>query len=79
MTNEEIRRYQRAEPFQPFDLHLADGRVLHVPHPEFVYVPPINTRTVIVTDSRGITETINVLLIVPVRSGENGKRRRKAG
>jgi len=59
---------------------LADGRIIHVPHPEFVYVPPINERTVIVTDSGGIPESINVLLIVSVRPNENGRRRRrKAG
>jgi hypothetical protein len=33
----------------------------------------------VVTDSKGITEIINVLLVVSVRPSENGKRRRKAG
>ena len=25
-----------AEPFEPFSLHLADGRELRIPHPEFL-------------------------------------------
>lgn len=80
MNNEEIKRYQLARPFAPFDIHLADGRVVHVPHPEFVYVPPINQRTVIVTDRKGIPETLNVLVIVSVKpSAERKRPRKKAG
>lgn len=76
MTNEEIRKMKHAEPFAPFDLHLASGRVLRIPHPEFVYVPPITTRTIVVTDEHGIVETINVLLIESIRPVSNGRRRR---
>lgn len=78
MTNEEVRRFQRAQPFQPFDIDLADGRLVHVPHPDFVYVPPINQRTVVVTDSKGVPEHINILVVVSIRPSERkpGKRRR---
>ncbi len=34
MTSNEIRKLLRAQPFQPFTLHLADGRTFDVPHPE---------------------------------------------
>ncbi len=78
MTNEEVRRFQRARPFQPFDIHLAEGRVIHVPDPDFVYVPPINERTVVVTDKNGVPEHINILVVVSIKPSANG-RRRKAG
>ncbi len=80
MTNETIRKFQKQVPFQAFDIHLADGRVVHVPHPDFVYVPPINERTVVATDSKGIPEHINMLVVISVKeSPESGKKRRKAG
>lgn len=57
MTNETIRRFQRAQPFEPFEIHLADGRVVAIPHPDFVYVPPINERAVVVTDAAACLST----------------------
>lgn len=78
MTSDEVRKFQHAKPFQPFDIHLADGRVIHVPHPDFVYVPPINQRTVVVTDENGVPEHINILVVVSIKPSKNG-RRRKAG
>lgn len=83
MTNEEVKKPQQAQPFAPFEIHLAKGRVMHVPHPEFVYVPPINTRTVIVADENGVPEIVNVGRSVSLRPAAGGrgkaKRGRKAG
>ena len=36
MNIELVRVALHNQPFQPFDLRLADGRSLHVPHPDFV-------------------------------------------
>jgi hypothetical protein len=83
VTSDEVRRFQKAQPFQPFDIHLADGRVIHVPHHDFVYVPPINHRTVVVTDSQGVPEHINILDVVSIcpstSAGKEPRKRRKAG
>ena len=40
MTVELLRKMHRARPFEPFDIHVADGRSLPVPHPKFLAVPP---------------------------------------
>src|SRR5262245_10035992 len=40
MTLDQIRAAHFARPFRPFFLHLADGRTLHVPHPEFLAYSP---------------------------------------
>jgi hypothetical protein len=81
MTSEEVRKFQRAKPFELFDIYLADGRIVHIPHPDFVYVPPINERTVVVTDDRGVPEHINILVVVSIKPSTSGKARprRKAG
>jgi hypothetical protein len=36
LTQNEIRDLVHTNPFKPFRLHLADGKSLRVPHPEFV-------------------------------------------
>ena len=37
-TPENIREVVRANPFKPFCLHLADGKSMRVPHPDFILV-----------------------------------------
>jgi hypothetical protein len=38
MTKKELRELVHHSPFQPFRLHLADGKDLRVPHPDFALV-----------------------------------------
>lgn len=40
MTVDELRKMLRAQPFRPFEIHLADGRSLPVNHPEVVAIVP---------------------------------------
>ncbi len=82
MTLNQIRATHQRQPFEPFALHLADGRALHVPHPEFLYIPPKNDRCVFVTHDDGAVEAVDLLLVVslkPLKATRNGSRRRKAG
>lgn len=73
---EEIRRFQKDEPFHPFEIVMVDGRVFKIPHPDFILVPPRGT-WVYVTDKYGNTAHLNLLVISLVRkSTKNGKRRR---
>jgi hypothetical protein len=62
MRVEEIREAQRAEPFRPFVLHLADGRQFVVDHPEFILLSR-NNRTVVVDDVEGNIELIDSMLV----------------
>lgn len=65
MIPNQIRELLRAAPFQPFRIHLADSRLLEVPHPEFVAIPP-HARSIIVVDPLrlGGCEVVNLRLIV---------------
>ncbi len=38
MTQKDIRELIHFQPFKPFRLHLADGKALPIPHPDFVLV-----------------------------------------
>jgi hypothetical protein len=40
MTVDQIRQLVRAEPFVPFELHLANGRAVRVPSREMLLAPP---------------------------------------
>jgi hypothetical protein len=63
MTIEQLRRLHLARPFQPFDIHLANGRVLPVEHPEFLAQSP-SGRTIGVGNDDGTIETVDLLLVV---------------
>ncbi len=56
-----IRSALRVEPFQPFVLHLADGRKIPIKHPEFV---AMNQRIVVVIDEEINSRVFEPLLIV---------------
>jgi len=47
MTIQQLRAEQRATPFRPFTVHMADGHAFRVPHPDFLSMSPTG-RTVII-------------------------------
>ena len=63
MTSAPIRELVRTLPFVPFDLHLANGKIMHVQHPDFASVQPAG-RVLIVwrPDGEGF-EIIDLLLV----------------
>jgi len=77
MTSKQITDAIRAEPFQPFTMHLADGRKFSVKHPEFVAHAP-NGRTVIWLSEKEDMEVIDVLMITSL-SSKNGRSTRGRG
>ena len=47
---ERIRQLLHTIPFQPFVIHMADGRQFRVEHPDFVLASPKNQSWVIVEE-----------------------------
>jgi len=68
-----IREALLRRPFEPFNIRLADGRSLDVPHPEMVAV---GKRRIIVVEPDDSWSVIEPLLIVSL--DYNGKRRRRS-
>ena len=62
MTVEQLRNVHQAKPFQPFTIHLADGRHFRVPHPEFLSHSP-NGRIIIVYHQGESFSIIDLLLV----------------
>lgn len=75
MNADDIRKLLKAEPFEPFDIGLADGRVIPVPHPEFAWAPPSQRRLVFAVapeDGRGRMVNTTVITSIETRGGSAG-------
>jgi hypothetical protein len=77
MAVEQLRKFHTAQPFQPFEIHLADGRSVRVPHRELLAVPPKAARTFAVWVDDGF-EVIDLLLVTSLRPMRSSTRRRSA-
>jgi hypothetical protein len=80
MTIDQLKKLHAARPFQAFDIHLADGRIVGVDHPELLAQSP-GGRTIAVGVPDGTIEIIDLLLVTSLKPRANGsasKRRRRS-
>ena len=77
MTTDQLDAVHRAQPFQPFTLHVADGSKHDVTHPELMWRTP-GGRTIIVSGGGEQMAIIDLLLVTKITKGNgaNGRRRR---
>ena len=78
MTIEQLRKIHEVRPFRPFAVHLADGRRIAVPHPEFLWIPPRNQRTFVISDTKGLVEIVDLLLVTSLKETNGRVRPRRA-
>jgi len=71
MTIEQLRQMHQARPFQPFDIHLTDGRTLSMEHPELL-AQSATGRTIAVSHPDGVLEIVDLLLVVSLKPRSNG-------
>jgi len=71
MNVQAIREAMQRQPFRPFSLRLADGRELHVPHPDFVAVSP--RQVVVINPQNEALSILEPLLIVSVETRGDGQ------
>lgn len=76
MTIEQLRAVYHAQPFQPFILHLADGRKIPVDHREFMMTVP-SGRTIAVAQPDDAVHIIDLLLVtdLELKPTSNGSKR----
>jgi hypothetical protein len=75
MTIEQLRMLHQARPFQPFEVHMGDGRSVPVPHPEVLAIIPPG-RTIVVGLADGTAEIIDMNLVTSLEHQTNGEPRR---
>lgn len=79
MSPQVIRELQNATPFQPYIIHMTDGKAINVPSREFLTINPTG-RTVFVWETNGAFHFLDSLLIArveiaaaqPSTNGQNG-------
>ena len=78
MTIEKVRELYHAEPFQPFVIHLADGRRIPVVSREYISMA-VSGRTIYVTQPDDTFNIIDLLLVtdLELKKGHNGAPRRR--
>ena len=62
MTVDQLRKTLQASPFRPFNVRMADGRVFHVPHPDFLSIFP-GGRLATVYDTPDTASIVDLLLM----------------
>jgi hypothetical protein len=73
VTKQALSKAVHKEPFQPFVLHLADGRAFTVPHRDLVSVHPTG-RTVIVYGEDEDLGILDVMLITSLELMKKGTK-----
>jgi hypothetical protein len=71
MTTQQLKAMLSTQPFQPFDIYMADGRSLPVSHPELVLITP-GGRTIGVSVHPDAIEIIDLLLVTSLKPHSNG-------
>lgn len=79
MTIERLRQVYEAQPFQPFIIHLADGREIPVLSREFILAPPTGRTVVVWQPENDALNIIDLLLVtnLEIKQGRNGRRQRR--
>ena len=78
MSTEKLREVYDLEPFQPFILHLADGRAITVHHREFMATAPAATN-VVVFQPDGRMNIVDLNLVTDIELRPKAPRSRKSG
>jgi len=60
-----LRQYWHAQPFLPFTIHLANGKLLAVPHPDFFFMSAKGGQ-IFVTEENDEVHVLNPLVIVSI-------------
>ena len=70
----ELRKLYDAEPFEPFAIHMADGRTILVKHREFMALSP-SGRTAYVYQVNDDSDVIDVALVTSLALKKDFARR----
>jgi hypothetical protein len=76
MTTDQLRTLHRAQPFQAFEIFLADGRPLCVDHRERLAISK-GGRTIGVAADDNVIETVDLLLVTSLKPKRNNRSRRR--
>ena len=78
MTLEQLKNAHDAKPFRPFTIHVVDGTLLEVPHPELLWRTP-SGQTIFVSKGGEDVSIVDRSLVTQMTmdNGSAGGRRKK--
>jgi len=62
MTVEQLKNVMHAQPFQPFTVHMGDGRSFLVKHPDYIARSP-SGRTIVIYNDDESSSILDMLLV----------------
>ena len=71
MTTDALIEHWRTKPFNPFAIHMADGRSIRLSHPEYMIMSPTK-RTVVVYERGDVFRVLDIRLITEREVETNG-------
>ena len=66
MAIEQLRQVYQTQPFQPFIIHLADGRSFNVPHREFISHSPKGRTLIVYGEEDDAFDILDFLLVTGI-------------
>ncbi len=63
MTSEQLRATRDAIPFQPFVIHMTDGRSFRIHHRDYLYIFPSGRVALVARSEGNAGDLIDVMLI----------------
>lgn len=83
MTSTAIKKLLQASPFVPFRMHMGNGRMHDVKHPEFLFIHPNGREAYVAQPGEDGVDILDILMIqsletLPRRGTGNGRRGRAA-
>jgi hypothetical protein len=74
MTTDRVKKRWQAKPFKPFQIHVADGDVLNVTHPELMWIHPGGRTLFVATGPKDEDRVaiVDLLLVTKLISATNG-------
>jgi hypothetical protein len=70
MTINSLRELLHAAPFKPFTIHLADGRSVKVPHPDFITVTGAGRTAIVASATEDHFTIVDLLLVTQLEVGD---------
>jgi hypothetical protein len=83
MLREELTEMLAERPFNPLVIHMSNGRMHEIRHPENAIVGDYHVALLVVRDGKELVRVISLPHInevepLPVENGKNGHKRRKS-
>jgi hypothetical protein len=63
MILEEMRTVVHATSYRPFNMHLADGSLVRVPHPDFIALPGTGRTVIAYKEGERAHTAVDLLLV----------------